>query len=213
VLPPPTWVAPKAERHEAGASGLLFRCTAAVAVTVHVIGPDRAPVAGAWVAAVPSAGADRHRAVFDDTPFCWSTAMRTAADGSARLEGLDPAGGYVLGVRGPPAAGFADAVTDPWKPGEVTVRLTAGLALSGKAVDADGRPVHGAWIRATSSADGQERETQSREDGTFSFQGLPPGAVTLHADWSDAPGAPQKRSRSGWASTEAGQEGVELRLR
>jgi hypothetical protein len=178
-----------------------------------VLGPDGSPVAGAQVVAVRNTSQpDIISELFSDSVTGWSTEARTGASGRAVLEGLDPETSYVLGMRGPSAAGFADAIEPLWSPAVATVRLAAGLSLSGVARGAAGILLHGTYVDFL-EANGVSRTVVTGKDGGFSLTGLAAGAARLEARLEDNQAKRNPRSLRAGATVRAGTESVDLRLR
>ncbi|HEY3546915.1 MAG TPA: carboxypeptidase-like regulatory domain-containing protein [Propionicimonas sp.] len=96
----------------------------------------------------------------------------------------------------------------------LTLRFPAGAKVSGKVLDAKGRPVPRARVLAVSrgpdpGGDGKDRAMRMSavrpEDGRFEFLNLPPGRWLLLADAYDD-------AWSGGVEVSAGTEGLELKL-
>jgi RNA polymerase sigma factor (sigma-70 family) len=87
----------------------------------------------------------------------------------------------------------------------VEIRAARGLALSGRLLDPEGRPVPAAKLTVTEGPTAARgRWTRTAADGTFALRGLPPGAVVLQA-------AIEERTAD-LGSLEPPAAGLELRL-
>ncbi len=116
----------------------------------------------------------------------------TAVDGTFEMRGVDPNPEWVL-VSTPP--NFASQVTEeieltPGEVFEVEIELTRGTLLAGRVIERRGDPVVGARVDATVGDEETEfsrtrllsRWAVTKEDGTFSIQGLSPGEVRVRAE-------------------------------
>lgn len=213
VLPPLTHAPPETLRRDAGTTGVEIKLRPSVSATVIVLDPQGSAVEGARVVAVRNRKQSfLMQELFSEYLRGWSTTVTTGADGRAALVGLDPEATYVLGARGPAAASLADAITDAWRPADVTLRLTQGLVVAGVARDAAGVLLHGASIDCEDST-GVSRTVVTGEDGRFRFTGLAPGTVRLSARFDDSEQKEHPRKLRARAQVPAGSEVVGLRLR
>ncbi|WP_233585743.1 carboxypeptidase-like regulatory domain-containing protein [Corallococcus sp. CA054B] len=149
----------------------------AVAFTVRTVDPAGQPVSGVKLVA--------RRA---DEGSLISRSGTSDATGTVRLRVMP--GWYVVQAEAP---GFVRTLhTDARIPPGEEVRLELTLAraapFAGRVVDLEGRPVAGAQLRLTPSADEEAAlHTESDEDGRFRFDNVPAGAVKLLAEkeeWS-----------------------------
>lgn len=162
----------------------------------RVVGADGAPVAGALVAAIAS--------VFESAGQRTSMGHAVAgADGTFRVDGLDPRMPHVLVVA---ARGHARARPDvpSAAAGAETdlgdVRLGPPHALAGRVLDASGAGVEGARVDLfgplpsgafpnTANLYGLRASRRTDDLGRFRFDDLPPGRYALDATPTGAPGA------------------------
>ncbi|HVV87221.1 MAG TPA: carboxypeptidase regulatory-like domain-containing protein [Kofleriaceae bacterium] len=149
---------------------IVLHLRAAGAVTVDVVDGKNKPVANATV---ELRGLDRQSAT-------------TAADGIARFAPVVP-GPYDVAAR---AAGYAPSFAfRPVPTGEVelTVVLRPGAAVSGKVVDADGKPVEGARVLYVGASDWGVRPDDRLDgaltaaDGTWRFDAIGAGSYRFVA--------------------------------
>ncbi len=171
----------------------------------RVLDPDGRPLAGAVVQARGRASATPPGAPPDALAQAVSAADGRFALPEAPRDGLH----YELRIRHPQTAPLALANLDSWsgRPRDLgDLRLTRGLALSGRVRDAEGKPLAGVELRAfwePSLAAAEDalalREAildasaRSGADGSFAFARLPAARLRLRADapgrpsvWSDA---------------------------
>ncbi|WP_428268022.1 carboxypeptidase regulatory-like domain-containing protein [Haliangium sp.] len=165
---------PLRHRLAADTDPAIVRLVAAGAIEVSVRGADTdAPVAGARVrvhAALP-------------------VEASTDGDGHARLDGL-ARGPHRLAVE---AAGYAESVRIARAPAaggapvQVEVVLVPGVPVTGRVVDADGRPVAGARVVAAEAGDllvlrdPAEEGVPTDPDGAFTVPALAPGRYRFYA--------------------------------
>jgi hypothetical protein len=123
--------------------------------------------------------------------------------GWARLRvGTPP---YVVTVTPPVEMGLLAPPPAPLSGDSVTIRLEAGLSVSGVLEDTEGDPVAGAFVWWRTPA-GTWTSKRAEANGTFSIGALPEGAVEL---WGDALGRqPPPELRP--LVTAAGREGVRV---
>jgi protocatechuate 3,4-dioxygenase beta subunit len=128
------------------------------------------------------------------------TGGMTGSDGRFQLE-VEP-GAYTLGANARDGGyGSAETVVDVGEGGlaDVKLALAKGLAISGKVVDAGGRPAAGANIRAIWSAEEGSGNgwAQALPDGTFEMKGLKAGRYTVLADGDNGSFAMQPNVATG----------------
>ena len=146
------------------------------AITGRAIGPDGAPLPGAWISAKPQTGGRVLR-------------MRTNADGTFALRGLEDkvytiAAAASRALGGPEARGLALAaeVAD-LRPGTsgVVLAFQTGKAITGKVTGPEGAPLAAAFSvrlqRATGSA--WSRFAPVGSGGAFGFANLVPGRYQI----------------------------------
>ncbi len=155
---------------------------------VEVVDANNQPVAGARVS---SEGlVDR--------------AQTTGADGVARLRGV-PSGPSSVRVQ---ADGYAPTTTlafMPQSPGSVVkvrIGLASGAPVSGRVVDADGKPVAGARVKPRSASDwipfGQEDAVETDANGAWRFAAMPAGTFRFNASHpKHAPGGSEPHTLDG----------------
>ncbi len=131
-------------------------------------------------------------------------ATATDTEGRFAFEGL-PQGSLTLRIL--PREGPAPAMVTNVAPagGELVIRLTEGLAVSGVLCREDGRPLAGVKVGAGVSWDGRARSGVTGEDGRFRIAGFEAGSYPLALS-PDEDGYRLKQE----ASAEAG--GAEVRL-
>ncbi len=132
----------------------------------------------------------------------------TDADGSYRLEGLRP-GRYEVEARGGRQRMARAAVRLTAGTERLDLVVEAGTEVSGRVVDAAGRPVGGAVVRLHMISGGEAFQATSAADGSFAFDWVPEGTYRLLAEArgyarADVPGEVQV------AGTAVG--GLEVRL-
>ena len=171
-----------------------------------VLDPDGKPVAGATVA---PALAGSGNSLTGDTRFSVETdkdgayTMRLPASGAIEYNLIAHDGKY-----NEPTRTWANGVIPPFRtqPGQVlegvTLRLTRASTVTGRVVDAAGKPVAGREVRA-SAVDKRENRyydptTKTAADGTFTLRGVRPGEQFIQAApfWLDAASAPGGSSRT-----------------
>ncbi|MDP6409439.1 MAG: carboxypeptidase-like regulatory domain-containing protein [Planctomycetota bacterium] len=167
---------------------LVGRCGATVVGRLIVAGAgDGADLAGAKVAVEPAASLDsRSRFGHRD-----GRRVHTQEDGGFRVPAIS--------IRGPLRVlvdheGFAPqrieiGALEPGAVHEMTVRMTAGVTITGRVVDGAGKGIEGAEVHAATEVligDGGygAREVQSEPDGSFTLEGAAPGELTLQASKS-----------------------------
>jgi len=132
------------------------------------------------------------------------------AEGLARLRGVLP-GPYRLSVACP---GAAPLVNEPLLVDQTQTdlrwRLTRGLAVRGRVVDARGRPAPGLWVSDYSDeAAAHAAGALTGEDGAFELSGLLPGEHRLRLS---GPGPLPDRPTDVLLPPGSDLDGVELRL-
>jgi hypothetical protein len=196
-------------RHD-GAATPAPRAASAPEVVLRVLGPDGVPATGALVQWHKDGGSGLGSAFVD-------------AQGRAHARGLDPARTYRLQVSPWYPGSAARPYDDPaWHPASGTIRLEAGLTVSGRVVDEDGRPItDGGVFCRTLAWDGSSRRLQVDARGAFVARHLPPGRVQVCAVFNDpwqprAPlgfGAGDVPDGPAAVTAEAGTRDVVLRVR
>jgi hypothetical protein len=173
-------------------------------LVVQVEGPDRRPLAGAVVSMSEQGG--------DQLAFDWMEAMqatpgrRTPASGDVRFENVRP-GKVTFTARHPEHAAARLEVEVPRHvatPAPATLVLSRSVAVAGRVLDADGRPVPGAKVEATGTNDVQASATTDGE-GRFQVKGVPQGPVRVQVYAA--------RFRPANLATEGPVEDLEVRLR
>lgn len=158
----------------------------AATVAGLVFGPDDRPVEGA-VVSVGSVEQDNHKLPDGTTAMApRPMVVRTGPDGRFVARSL-PAGKLPCAVRARGLAPFLDVIdVTAGERRELTVRLQAGVTLSGVVRNEQGTPVAGAQVRV---GDWRSLACQVRwtgRDGAFTFTGLPVGEVKAYADHQTA---------------------------
>jgi RNA polymerase sigma-70 factor (ECF subfamily) len=134
---------------------------------------------------------------------------RTAPDGRARFEGLDPTKRYVLHIRlFSNCFDLFPMVIEEWVPKDTVVRLRIARTLSGRVVDPRGDPALGAKVQVwPDDADpGMFEEYSVNDEGRFEFGRLPEGRVRVRV--RPAGGFTE---RTEWKRIEAGSRDLLLR--
>ena len=170
VEPPDDFVSPEMIHVRPGTSGLEIRLRSGVRVRISALDAEGAPVAGIGVRAV------RGELVND-------VRGETAADGVARIAGLDPSLACTLEVEDE-AGRFRARRIEAWMPADTTVRLQRALFLRGFVRDRTGRPISGAEVMASVSLSAGGTGIcyeKSASDGSFEIAGLEEGKVSLTA--------------------------------
>lgn len=159
---------------EAGASDVRLRIAPPRPVDLLVVDGEGHPVAGARVRL--EAGENVTRVVTD-------------AGGRARLPDVVPGVPYGLRITPPStqASRLWDTTDTAWTSAQTRLVLEFKRRLTGTVVDADGRPAEQAWVLAAQSGS-VVGDTLSEQDGTFTFGGLPPGALEVTARGAQAQG-------------------------
>lgn len=186
---PESRMEPEAELEDvaAGSTNVLVELGRMVAVPVLVLGPDGRPVSGATLSGYKLEQGRSGRYVIhssfdgaDETPMTdvqGRGAVRARQGGRLAVMASKPPwidGRAVVDIgRGPPAT-------------NVVLRLTAGLRLEGRVLDAAGRPAAGRRIRSSpspASAVSGDDDTGPATDaeGRFRLEGLPAGPVRVAA--------------------------------
>jgi len=176
----------------AGTEGLVIRARRLAAIEGVVFLPDGSPAAGIRVQAVPESGKGR------------SGDVRTAGDGTFRIEGLSGEGFIVDAFGG----GYASAPLRRVADGSVIeIRLAEELTIEGTATTADGHPVGGGVVVAVpESLPDLERRALTRQDGTFTLRGLFVGS------WELA-GSHHKLGRGTAGGVPAGRKGLRIEMK
>ena len=181
----------------AGTSGVRLRVPALGFVAGRVLDEEGAPIAKASVEVLlPSRTNDG---------IGWAT---TAADGTFRIEGLDAS--HTFTVRAWKSNAYAPTAAADVVPGttEVVLRLSRGLRLSGRIVDAAGCALPGVY-ELVPEVGGRGTGFEATADGRFEVAGLAPGTWRIEARvvrGSDG------KYLQGTATVRAGDENVEVRL-
>lgn len=200
-----------------GTTDLAIELQPAGEIAGRVLAPDGRPLGGCPVVAYSETG-DRYTpsaSTKDDGTFV----VRGLADGTYRLEARPPEferAGYVsvsAPLRGAKATGVAVGAKG------VEIRLTGGLSIRGVLLDAAGKPLASAWVRAEARSsddlDPEERTwilgpgAQTDTAGRFTLSGL----ATAHYRIVQVPD-PQRidvaRPLKGGDDVAAGASGVRL---
>ncbi len=189
-----------------GMEAVTVQVERAATIRGVVLDPDGKPVAGATVApALTGSG----NSLTGDTRF----SVETDKDGAYTMK--LPASGAIEynliahdGKFNEPTRTWANGVIPPFRtrPGQelegVTLRLTRAAIVTGRVVDAAGKPVAGREVRA-SAVDKRENRyydpsAKTGADGTFTLRGVRPGEQFIQAApfWLDASSAPGGSSRT-----------------
>jgi protocatechuate 3,4-dioxygenase beta subunit len=194
VSPPRGFLAPDPIRVEEPGGEVLVLLKRAVTCTLRVIDADGEPVAGAQVYASSRAGT-RRSAITD-------------ANGTARLEGLNPETSHFLSVLPPPdSVAVARQTLRDWMPADTEVRL--GRTVRGVVLDLEGTPVPGARVWYPVS-DGYWDAVSTSSDGRFLIRHVSGPTVRLRVT---SPGVARHDEPGTLEVTvEAGESDVTLRL-
>jgi protocatechuate 3,4-dioxygenase beta subunit len=127
-------------------------------------------------------------AVRETPPFAPEARTRTGSDGGYLLEGLLP-GRYRLSARAEGyGSGRATAQLRDADLSSVDIMLPAAIAVNGRVVAPDGRPVEGARVQARSATSARGRvgvtgahSVLSAPDGSFHLDGIAPGQLRIDA--------------------------------
>lgn len=158
-----------------------------LSVRGHVVGPDKAPVAGATIHALNYGTQQmvwRWQVSWQGGPDALAT---SAQDGSFSIANLPPRNAWNLQAVKPPLASVPGdpvmlAVGKP-EP-DVTLRMELGATLAGRVLDVDGQPLAGQtirWYANQANGGGGYGDARTEPDGTFRMTGITPGGVTLNA--------------------------------
>ena len=191
----------------AGAADVKVTVRAGGVIAGHVLDEARKPVAAAWVTCNPAEPGD-------DPSFHGAA---TDAKGAFEINGLND-GKYTLYVQsqsgGKQPTQKADVMTGTK---DVEIVMTAGLAIEGVVVKADGKPVAGVYVQAERITSDDEDESSisfgsqmsaTGADGKFRVAGLAPGHYKLELnDWS---GTSQALRLTGASDIAAGATGLRL---
>jgi hypothetical protein len=176
VSPPPEYPTPPPVSVAAGETHVDVTLGRGAAVEVTVLSSDGRPVLGAAVTA-RSLGQRQRLA----------PSASTDGAGIARIEGLDPAARYELGVAPPQGGkvGLAKTVAD-WSPRSETVRLDSAFSIRGTFRRADGKPIVGVYVTARPVPGSRDELSyaQTKADGGFSFDALKQGTYRIVASTS-----------------------------
>jgi protocatechuate 3,4-dioxygenase beta subunit len=197
-------------RADGGARDVVLRLRRGVSARITVLDADGSPVRRALV----SATRGPHENGLDSGSWSLASGMEgvlpTATDGTAVLSSLDPEVAYELYAVVPERLAEVRGRSIPdWKPADTTVTLPRGLIVSGLVRDDVGKPVANAWV----SVERNGRDLDSgfaKTDGTFSFDGIAPGAVNLHAKPPGDMEDPRREPKAARATVDAGATGVVL---
>lgn len=189
VRPPKPYVGVNDVATEAGATDLVVRLVAGLAVAGVVEGPDGRPLSSGWVSASWPAAAGRAGG---------NGGATVSSDGRFRVEGLPEDAVVQLQVQiwsGNDATYPPKTVKDV-RAGTVdlVVRMSPGAVVEGVVVTADGTPYPGggtvmARAEGVDNSSGWGAEVQS--DGTFRLGGVAPGRVRIQVHRNDGGPAPE----------------------
>jgi hypothetical protein len=152
-------------------------------LTGVVVDADGKPLAGATVVAWPD-----ERPEFDARPEVGSKSSASAEPGGGfRILGLAPGGYWVAAYLGGLRSVSQDVVVHAPVTRPIELRFPRGLAIAGKVMGRDGRPVAKQKILASKmrhSLYDRESATVTADDGTFAFEDVDAGSYQL---WSTNP--------------------------
>ncbi|MBI5528875.1 MAG: carboxypeptidase regulatory-like domain-containing protein [Deltaproteobacteria bacterium] len=212
----------------APSTGVRVVMGSGIALKGRVLNADGTAAAGVQVATVPDIellARPRKDIRADDSPT-ENRQGRTDSNGAFTLEGLSR-GSYVvmaidgeMGSRDPEQMAHKQIELTEGTVPEIELRFPPALAISGKVVDSQGKPVASARIMAqiskvmdmrsmTKMMEHLPRSAESKADGSFVIKGLTPGEYDLNAVHGDFSGA---FGRGPKVSARAGDSGVTITL-
>ena len=168
----------------AGTDDVLVSLAPKVRVPVLVLDPDGKPVAGAVLSAVRMAGGGS-RTYFVHGSSGSRAPNVTDAKGGGSVEARTGGRLVVTASKAPLLDAKATIDLASAQVSNVVLRMSAGLAIEGRVVDAAGTPVEGLRVgsdgRRSSFDDDEDGGTTARtgKDGRFSLRGLPAGPASL----------------------------------
>lgn len=173
----------------------------------RVVGEDGRPMAGARIQWIPN-GEEADPDEWDRMNRRWVTSKD---DGTFTLTSINPGSISLRATkRGVAAALSHGIVVGEGSTVPVTLTMSTGLAITGRVVDADDRPISRVKIVVMSTDDGAKNpwsgasdEFISAADGSFEIYGLPFGDFELHA-WEGSHPPPNP------VSVRAGTSGVRI---
>lgn len=177
--------------------GLSLVVTSGARLTGRIAGPDGRPIPGA-----------RLTVIEPPPPPSTARIMATSrADGSYELDGLER-GAVVLEITHPTHPRKLRELEIDADVHRVDLTLERGHAVDGRVIDASGSPIDGARLRLGGGEE-KRKNTSSQADGSFRFDGVPPGAYDLRAEKPGHAGARTefRLEDGGWIA-----EPLELRL-
>jgi protocatechuate 3,4-dioxygenase beta subunit len=159
--------------------GVVIRLEALGALEGRVVGPDGAPLVGAWVKAVPAR-------TWDPDDADW---VATDGSGRFRFSGL-PAGEWVIEAE---AAGHAMGwlegidVTSGQATSDLILRLERGKVIEGVVLDPAGKPLAGAGVDVEWQQDDEDsriarQSLRTDGEGRFRADGLSAGSYRIRAE-------------------------------
>lgn len=174
-------VKPGVEMDQLHAGSLPLTMTPAAHISGIVESPDKKPIANARIALTHPGRDD------GQTPEC-----KSDASGHYHLGGVSPGPAKLMVIADAMAPQLVDVNPTLEKETTTDIHLQTGSTLTGKVVDHDGNPIPNAYVSA-SSYQGvfvwDIWNTTTGSDGTFSWNGAPPDAISLQ---TTAPGFQQR---------------------
>lgn len=187
VKVPDTYGSEEAELDKvvAGTDDVLVSLAPKVRVPVLVLDPDGKPVAGAVLSAARTAGGGAS-VYFVSGSFGSRAPNVTDTKGGGSVEART-GGRLTVTASKPPLLDARATIEFAAAPvSNVVLRMSAGLAIGGRVVDAAGKPVEGLRVGAggrRSAFDDEEddgaKAATTGKDGRFDLRGLPAGPVNL----------------------------------
>lgn len=179
VGPPSPWVRPAPVSVSAGATDVVVRLRAGLAVAGEVRGTGGKPVSSGWVNATwQQVGA---------VPAGNASGAVQGTEGKFRIEGIPEEATVTLQVQIWSNDGdqqYAPKTVTGIRPGtdDLVIDMASGVEVSGTVVDTQGKPFSAGWVMVTTGADEKNPSSnyvQIKDDGTFTAAGLERGPVKL----------------------------------